>query len=110
MSILSAANITERPQPLIVSKSNINVLLAHKWCLLSFCFIFHSKDLNRQEHSVSVGAEGHPEKPQASKIPQNNTVPTGFSTFWSGCSLEFHSHFYVKSAEFITLACNFSLR
>lgn len=65
-----AANITKRPQPLIVSKLNINVSLADKWCLLSFCFILHSKDLNRHKHSVAVGAERHPEQPKANRTTQ----------------------------------------
>lgn len=111
MGTLSAANITERPQPLIARKLNINVLLADKWCLLSFCFIFNSKDFNTHKHSVAVGVQRHPAQPKASEIPQNNMVPTGFSTFWSGCSLEVSLSLLCEECkEFITLAYNFSLR
>lgn len=70
------------------NKSNINILLAHKWCLLSFYFIFNGKGLNRHKHSVAGGVQRDPTQPNASKPPQNNMVPTGFTTFRSGCSLE----------------------
>lgn len=85
--VLSAASITERPQLLIVNKSNIKILLAQKWCFLPFYFIFNSKCL-RHKHSVAVGVQRHPTKPNASKRHQNNMVPAGFVTFRSGCSLE----------------------
>jgi len=76
-SVLSAASSTERPQPLIMNKSNIetfNVLLAHKWCLLSFYFSFKSKGLNGHKHNVAVGLQIHPAQSNASKPPQNNIV------------------------------------
>lgn len=100
-----------RYQPLILSKLNINILLAHKcWFLLSFCFVFNSKDLNRHKHNAALGVGRHPVQPKASKIPQNNMVPTGFSTFWSGCSLEVSLSLLCEEwKEFITLAYNFSL-
>ena len=91
-STVPAASTTERPELLIVNKSNINVLLAHKWCLLSFYFIFSSKGLNRHQHGVAVGVQRHPTQPNASKPPQNNMVATGFTTFRSGSSLEVASH------------------
>lgn len=105
-SILSAASTTGTLQPSIVNKSNIHVLLAHKWCLLSFYFIFNSKGFKRHKHSGAVGIQRHPTQPN--KPPQNNMVPAGFTIFRSGYSLEVLLS--LDCYEFIKLACNSGLR